>query len=257
MTKEQLQTSTSRQAPATLINGYVLPRPAGPVAVVDCDLHRLSVPSQRVRLAIYGPRPLSPGESAMIRNRFIEEVAGSAYTAFRVARVLGLVVWWTVLALLAAAVLALRTVDLGPPGIWAAAILVGSSLPFGSGLGLQSWRAYRLARLAAHVREVEIEPGEQPAPRERVEELWRQYPRLSGREVEVVRRLEDACRDARWRGPAEFYASRRAWLEAGTGRSSRAVGIAQRLWRAALGPPLVPRDIYVELPVTAGGSQSR
>jgi hypothetical protein len=122
-----------------------------------------------------------------------------------------LVVWW-LLGALAAVLLALRGLTLGPGFAWLALLAVGATLPWGLGMRvLREGGPPRAGRRVA-LRAGELTPamGTDGRVRERLMAVWQFARGQRGTLEEQLLGLERFCRENMWPAIADVYADRRA-----------------------------------------------
>ena len=164
-------------------------------------------------IEVYAPGPLSAGEAAELQAAFVASLG----RAFGPRGRGGPTLWWWIAGSLAALLLALGALPLGPGYAWLALVAAVTALPFGisgAGEGLSRRDTLRARRLARHAGDLSVAPGADPRQQERMADLWRAGRRAAGAPARQLADLEAHCREHAWPAAAGFYAEQRRRLEA-------------------------------------------
>jgi hypothetical protein len=238
------------------IEAFVLPylgRSAGvvfwePTRAGTREVRRRGAEAPPEQIEVYAPDLLSAGEAAELETAFVASLG----RAFAPRRREGPLLWWWILGIAAAILLALGVLEAGLGYVWIAFVAALTALPFGvvevskrdaSPSRRESVRARRLARRLGGLRVV---PGTDPRQQERVAAIWR-VGRRAGMPGAQLTELEAHCREQAWPAVAGFYAEQRRRLEGSPGRA----GEDQRRGRVRnpfRRPRAAPAHAMVEMP---------
>jgi hypothetical protein len=215
-------------------------RPAGPVGDGPGSAPgagRRAAGSEPDTFAVYGTGELSPGEVAELEACYVASLGGALREGAYVLSAGWLLFWWWLIGGVAALILGLGALEVGPGYAWIALAAAATALPAGAAgvawpvRGRRLTTAQRLARRAPWLVPAR---GADPRAQERLDGLWRIARRLQGPASTQLRELEAYCREQAWRPAARFYADQQARLApaATTGRVGRLV--PGGAWRARL-----------------------
>jgi hypothetical protein len=219
-----------------LLEAFVLPLPGKSLGVVFWDRPR-RVPGQpgtASGVAVYAPGEVSEGEVAELRAALVASV-GDALQAQVPAPRTFLIAWW-VLGAVSSLLFGLQVVqyDLGLGLL--ALVAMAATLPWGT-----AGATFRTARTAIIARRMMRVVGDLPAvpasdarAAERVTSLWQLARRQKGSEQDLLRALEQHCREQGWPAAARVYAD----LLAGPGTASPPGRLRLGRRQAAAGAPL-------------------
>jgi hypothetical protein len=226
------------------IEAFVLPyvgRSAGvvfwePTRAAARAARRRGVAAAPERIEVYAPGPLSPGEHAELADAF----AASLGEAF-IGRGNATVVAWWIAGIVAAVLLAVGVLELGPGFAWIVLAAALTALPWSvprARATLSRREVVHGRRLARRLGEVEVVPGTDVRQQERIAAIWR-AGRRSGPAAKQFADLEAQCREQAWPAVAAFYADRLRELHPSDAWERRRLHIWPRRRRGAPAHALV------------------